>query len=184
MAHISLPDNLPGIVGLLAAYPHTGRALSSLAHSLLHSPETSDLEHWQREFIAAYVSYLNCCNFCYASHRAAAEAAKGVEFGFFRPFFEQNELSTSPDYISPLFEKLLKIAQSVQGACKAVDSKLIEEARSAGATDIMIHETILIAAAFCMYNRYVDGLATFSMPPDHPSYWEMGQQLVQKGYQR
>jgi hypothetical protein len=50
-----------------------------------------------------------------------------------------------------------------------------------GATDLEIHDTVLIAAAFCMYNRYVDGLAT-SAPRDPEFYIATGARLAEEGY--
>jgi uncharacterized peroxidase-related enzyme len=184
MAHIVLPDTLPGITGLLDAYPQTAEPLLLLAQILLVS--SNGLEQWEREFIAAYVSWLNKCNFCYSSHRAAAEAAKGVEFGSFCSFFreEGEEPGSRRDYISPLLNALLAIAQKVQEKSGKIDEKTIEEAKAAGATDLIIHDVVLIAAAFCMYNRYVDGLDTESLPSEHPSYWEMGKRLATYGYMR
>jgi AhpD family alkylhydroperoxidase len=123
MAHIVLPEALPGITGLLNAYPQTAQPLLQLAQILLGS--SSGLQRWEREFIAAYVSWLNKCNFCYSSHRAAAEAAKGVEFGSFRPFFEEPQrTSNGPSYVSPMLEALLVIAQKVQEKSGKIDEKI------------------------------------------------------------
>jgi uncharacterized peroxidase-related enzyme len=183
MAHIILPDKLPGIMGLLETYPKTAKPLLQLAQTLLGS--SNGLQKWEREFIAAYVSWLNKCNFCYSSHRAASEAAKGVEFGSFRPFFEESEDAPNEyKYLSPMLRALLGIAQKVQEGCVKIDDKIIEEARAAGATDSVIHDAVLIAAAFCMCNRYVDCLATHSLPSNHPSYWEMGVRMASQGYER
>ena len=57
----------------------------------------------------------------------------------------------------------------------------IAHARSEGATDLEIHDAVLIAAAFCMFNRYVDGLATFT-PTDLKLYDEMGARMAKQGY--
>jgi hypothetical protein len=54
--------------------------------------------------------------------------------------------------------------------------------RAEGATDLEIHDTVLIAAAFCMFNRYVDGLGT-SAPDDPAQYAASAQHLVRHGYQ-
>jgi hypothetical protein len=62
-----------------------------------------------------------------------------------------------------------------------VTAELVEAARKQGATDVEIHDTVLIAAAFCMYNRYVDGLATFA-PDDPENYAERARALVEHGY--
>jgi hypothetical protein len=57
----------------------------------------------------------------------------------------------------------------------------VQSARELGATDKEIHDTVLIAAAFCMYNRYVDGLATWQ-PHDESMYESMGKHLASEGY--
>ena len=83
--------------------------------------------------------------------------------------------------ISPELRALLTIAGRVQADAKTVTSALVEAARAEGATDLEIHDTVLIAAAFCMYNRYVDGLATLQ-PHDPSMYAEMGKHLAGHGY--
>jgi hypothetical protein len=62
-----------------------------------------------------------------------------------------------------------------------VTAEDVANAREAGATDLEIHDTVLIAAAFCMYNRYVDGLATWQ-PEDPAMYAKMGEHLATHGY--
>jgi hypothetical protein len=69
----------------------------------------------------------------------------------------------------------------VQKGGKQVTGEQIERARSQGATDKEIHDTVLIASAFCMYNRYVDGLATWA-PTDAEMYRENGKRLADHGY--
>jgi hypothetical protein len=76
---------------------------------------------------------------------------------------------------------LLKIAAKVQSGGKNVSTADVELAREQGATDIEIHDTVLIAAAFCMFNRYVDGLATWQ-PDDDELYDKMGEQRAREGY--
>ena len=63
---------------------------------------------------------------------------------------------------------LLEIAALVQAGGKMVTPVAIDTARAAGATDVEIHDTVLIAALFCLYNRYVDGLATVT--PSDPAF--------------
>ncbi len=86
--------------------------------------------------------------------------------------------------MAPVSEKmkaLLKIASRVQKSGKEVDLSHIEAARHTGASDEDIHDTVLIAAAFCMYNRYVDGLGT-RLPADKEEYVPMGKRLATTGY--
>jgi alkylhydroperoxidase family enzyme len=78
---------------------------------------------------------------------------------------------------------LLAVAGKVQKGGKHVTADDIARARSAGATDREIHDTVLIAAAFCMFNRYVDGLGTWQ-PADPQAYREMGQRMAHEGYMR
>jgi hypothetical protein len=58
---------------------------------------------------------------------------------------------------------------------------MVEAARAEGATDLEIHDTVLIAAAFCMFNRYVDGLGTLA-PTDPSVYDRTAERIVSVGY--
>jgi uncharacterized peroxidase-related enzyme len=174
MPHIALPDGLPGISAAFAFRPETAKPMRELAHILLHEPST--LEPGERELIATYVSSRNCTQFCVASHGAAAAshlgsaaAVEGVKADF----------NTAP--ISGKLKALLHIAGKVQQDGKLVTKSDVEAARSEGATGLEIHDTVLIAAAFSMYNRYVDGLGTWQ-PADPEMYAQMGKHLAEQGY--
>ena len=174
MPHIPLPAELPGIGSAFAFRPETAKPLRELAHILLHEPNS--LSAGERELIATYVSSLNDCYFCQTSHGAAAachlgdaETVKKVHIDF-----EQAPVSDK-------LKRLLVIAGQVQRGGKSVTEQAVKSARDCGATDTEIHDTVLIAAAFCMYNRYVDGLATWQ-PHDEPMYAQMGAHLAHEGY--
>src|ERR1700744_2613874 len=178
MPHIELSPSLPGISAAFAFRPETAVPLRELAHILLfESGRTTSLSSRDRELIAAYVSSLNTCHFCQQSHGAAAAHHPGGSDELV------NAVCANPRTadISPKLRALLAIAARVQADAKTVTPFLIEAARAEGATDLEIHDTVLIAAAFCMYNRYVDGLATFA-PPDQSQYDEMGKMLATQGY--
>jgi uncharacterized peroxidase-related enzyme len=167
----------PGITGPLAYRPDTAKPLTELAEVLLRGPHT--LTRGERELIAAYVSGLNECTFCCTSHSVVA--AEQLDAGM--PLVEQvrSDLDSAP--VSPKLRALLRIAGAVQADGRKVTRDLVDAARAAGATDIEIHDTVLIAAAFCMYNRYVDGLGTFT--PDNPQAYAFGaQQIIEHGYTR
>ena len=83
--------------------------------------------------------------------------------------------------VTPKIAALLRIAGAVQDSGKAVRAEDVAAAREAGATDLEIHNTVLIAAAFCMYNRYVDGLST-TVRPDLAAYAAAAQAVVANGY--
>jgi uncharacterized peroxidase-related enzyme len=174
VAHIGVPDGLPGIRGLLAFRPETAKPLGDLADALLRAPGT--LSPGERELIAAYVSNLNDCTFCEFSHAAVAAAHLQDE-----ALVTSVMTTTESAPVSPKLKALLAVAARVQQSGRAVGTEDIVRARQAGATDVEIHDTVLIAAAFCMFNRYVDGLNTLT-PPDRKSYRESGTFLAAYGY--
>ncbi len=176
MAFIKLNnENLPGIVGLLDYRPETAKPLSDLAETLLRGRST--LSSGERELIAASVSNWNDCHFCYSSHGASAAAHLNKSIDLLDDI-KNGSVNTE---LSPKMKKLLNIAHKVQMGGKNVTREDIKQAQEAGATDIEIHDTVLIAAAFCMYNRYVDGLGTWA-PEEKEAYVEMGKQLANDGY--
>lgn len=176
MPHIRLDTDLFGIRSLLDYRPETAGPLTGLAEVLLRGPST--LTRGERELIATRVSHLNGCRYCTHSHAAfaAAQLPEGTAL------VDQvcSDPATAP--VSDKLRALLAIADAVQLGGREVQDKHIEAARTAGATDTEIHDCVLIAAAFCMFNRYVDGLATLA--PDAPeAYTAMADRVVTNGYQ-
>jgi uncharacterized peroxidase-related enzyme len=175
MAHITLPEGVPGIVGPMIAYPETQTHLSGLAEALLRGP--SSLTSAERELIASYVSSGNECYFCTQSHAAAARAYFGGE----RHLVDLVLADVHAAPVSAKLKALLAIADKVRRDGRLVQAADIERARAEGADDKAIHDTVLIAAAFCMFNRYVDGLGTWA-PRDAAAYEETGVRLARDGY--
>ncbi len=177
MPHIELPEGLPGIVGPMVAYPETERHLNGLADALLREP--SSLTPGERETLAAYVSAGNGCAFCTQLHASAARHLLGDACGVVDSVLSDG--TQAP--ISDKLRALLEIAGKVRVDGRLVTAEDVERARQAGADDKAIHDTVLIAAAFSMYTRYVDGLATWS--PREPELYEaMGAQVAEYGYAR
>lgn len=177
MAHIRLPIDL-GILGPLSFSPETAKPLMDLAHTLL-TKETPGLSRAERELIASYVSYLNGCVYCFESHGAAADAHRQTP-GWARSVWSDGSLQR----LGPKMRALLTIAGKIQGAPREVQDLDIRAAKLQGVDDHDIHDTVLIAAAFCMYNRYVDGLATKQPPARDPIYLERGEIIARQGYRR
>jgi uncharacterized peroxidase-related enzyme len=175
MPHISLPEGVPGIRSLALFRPESGQHLYALAQVLLRGE--SPLTEAERELIAAYVSSRNDCMFCMSSHAAASrylfkDKKQVVDFVL-------DDYRAAP--IGDKLKALLNIAGKVQQSGKAVTDADVAEARKYGAADRDIHDTVLIAATFSLFNRYVDGLATLT-PSDPAAYEEMGKRLGEKGY--
>ena len=181
MPHIPLPDH-PGIRALFNISPETAKPLCELAETLLgpksQTTPGSTLSRGERELIAALVSSRNTCRYCTGAHSAyaAAQLAGG------RAVVEATKTSiASATDLSPKLRALLEIAALVQHNGRAVTPEAIAAARGLGATDRDLHDTVLIAAAFCMYNRYVDGLATIPLA-DERGYDAMAASIVANGY--
>jgi uncharacterized peroxidase-related enzyme len=175
VAHIQLPEGLPGIRGPMALRPETSKPLNELAEVLLRADNS--LTRGERELIATHVSYLNDCFFCQNAHGGLAQHYLSCDIE------QMDKMKTSPD-TAPISEKmkaLLSIAGSVQKGGKHVTSEQVEKAKSLGATDLEIHDTVLIAAAFCMFNRYVDGLGTWA-PQDRMFYVNRAKARAEEGY--
>jgi uncharacterized peroxidase-related enzyme len=176
MPHIPLEEHLPGITGLLEYRKDSAAPIRELTQFLLRGPNT--LTEGERELIATIVSYGNNCTFCTTAHTAAADRLLG-ECDTTAKMKE--DIESAP--VGEKMKALLNIARQVQQGGKNVTIQSIDRAKKAGATDLEIHDTVLIAALFCLYNRYVDGMAT--RLPDSPDYYNtLADRLTTIGYQR
>lgn len=176
MPHITVSSPLPGITGLLEERLDTSEPIRDLTQALLRGP--SSLSEGERELIATLVSSRNECRFCTNAH---AYTAARFEGGMDLVQSIVHDHTTAP--VSERMHALLTIAALVQGDARDVDEIAIARAREAGATDIDIHDTVLTAALFCFYNRYVDGLA--SDYPSSDTYFEtLAERLTTNGYTR
>ncbi|PRW62282.1 peroxidase-related enzyme [Actinopolyspora mortivallis] len=175
MPHIDTQNEQPGILGLISYRPRTGRALTELADALLRDEQ--GLSRGERELIAAAVSSGNGCTFCAASH--GAFAAHQIPGGN-----EAVEAACANPHQAALPARtraLLNLAEDVRKGGREVTEQRVAEAREAGADDVDIHDTVLIAAAFCMFNRYVDGLNA-NLPDDERFYEELARAITEHGY--
>ena len=176
MPYIDLGNELPGIRGPMAYRPETAKPLNELAEVLLRDDDNT-LTRGERELIGAYVSYLNDCFFCQNVHGALA----GYYLNCSIEEVDAIKTHFASASISNKMKALLSIAASVQKGGKQVTAEQIEQARRESATDREIHDTVLIAAAFCMFNRYVDGLATWA-PQERQYYVNRAPQRAAEGY--
>ncbi len=175
MAHIDVDPNLPGIRQLMAFSPETATPMGKLANLMLRTNEGITMP--EREMIATYVSYLNDCLYCQQSHGAIVTCYLNDH----HKLISQVTQDCQHADISDKMKALLSIAGSVQKGGKHVTAEQIEKAKQEGATDRDIHDTVLIAAMFCMFNRYVDGLAS-NTPTDLSSYPLRAKQIAEHGY--
>lgn len=175
MPYIKTPDDVPGIRGLMNFRPDAALALNQLVQVLL--VDDASMSRSERELIASFVSNKNECTFCMRTHGAIAAHLPGCDDEKVKAVW--SDYNTAP--ISDKMRALLKIADKVRINGKQVTLDDINNARDYGATDMDIHDTVLIAAAFCMFNRYVDGLGA-TTPNDPASYELVGEQRAREGY--
>lgn len=175
MSYIDLPQGLPGIRALMTYRPEAAEPLNRLADVLLRGSDT--LSAGERELIATFVSAANDCTYCHSVHGAVAAA----HFGNDELLVAQVKSDPEAAAISPKLKALLRIAGKVQTSGRNVSASDVGHARECGATDLDIHDTVLIAAFFSLCNRYVDGLGTWA-PADPDFYRERGAVLAREGY--
>jgi len=175
LSHITLPDGLPGIIGPLTAYPASRKPLNDLANVVLAGP--SSLTRAERELIASFVSSRNQCRFCASSHTAAARHL----YGSAKNVVEEALCEPERAPIGEKMRALLRIADKARQDGRLVLAEDVQQARDAGADDQAIHDTVLITGMFCMFNRYVDGLATWT-PKDPAIYETIGERIALHGY--
>ena len=175
-AHVPVQPGLAGITGLLEYRLDTAKPIREMTQLLLRGPST--LTEGERELIATHVSHRNECRFCATAHTAAAELLMGEA-----ETVEAVKRDPESAPVSGKMKALLRIAGKVQQDGRLVSPEDVEAARAEGATDLEIHDTVLIAALFCLYNRYVDGLAAWT--PDDPGYYRtLADRIVNRGYLR
>jgi uncharacterized peroxidase-related enzyme len=176
MPYIALEEHLPGITGLLEYRKDTASPIRGLTQFLLRG--ASSLSEAERELIATVVSHNNQCTFCTAAHTATVDLLLGES-----DTARQVKQDINTASVSEKLKALLAIAHQVQQGGKQVTAESVSHAKSAGATDIEVHDTVLIAALFCLYNRYVDGLSTVT--PGNPDFYKnLATRLVHNGYSR
>lgn len=188
----SLPPDLLGMRALGAYRPDVYAQLAALADNMLRTTHPdSTLVPTEREMIATYVSSLNNCNYCMTVHGAAAAAhlengqaslvCEPAESVVNRLCIERDVDEKDGVYADSKLRPLLHIAGQVRESGQSVTSEAVAEAKKRGATDMDIHDTVLIAAMFSMFNRYVDGL-TGEVSGNLYQLKEGGKVLAERGY--
>jgi uncharacterized peroxidase-related enzyme len=176
-----LPD-VPGIIAAMRLSPGLETHLRGLADELLvKSFPGATLTRADRELLATAVSAANDCFYCMDSHGAFAtellhrEKADAVET------VVDAVKSGGSAGVGPKMGALLAIARGVQRNPRGVTRDDVKRALDAGATDVDTQLAVLIASAFCMYNRMVDGLRART-PPSTEAYRARATEIAEHGY--
>jgi uncharacterized peroxidase-related enzyme len=176
-----LPD-VPGIVAAMRLIPSLAVHLRGVADELLvKEVPGATLTRAERELLATAVSAANDCFYCMDSHgafasellrRAGAEDVDTIVSGL---------KAGQSDGVGPKMTALLTIARTVQNNPRALTRECVTNALAAGATDEDTQLAVLIASAFCMYNRMVDGLRART-PANVDAYRSRAAEIADHGY--
>jgi uncharacterized peroxidase-related enzyme len=176
-----LPD-VPGILAAMRLTPALETHLRGLADALLVEDfPGATISRAERELMATAVSAGNDCFYCMDSHGAFAsellgrDGTPGID-----TLVDGIKLGTS-EGLSPKIAALVEIARGVQRNPRAVSRSEVQRALDAGASDADTQLAVLIASAFCMYNRMVDGLRA-PTPPSAEAFHERAAQIAEHGY--
>ncbi len=171
---IALPP-LPGITALFAARPNYGPPMRLLAQSVLCS--ASPLSWGERELIGAFTSRKNDCIFCYMSHAHIAAILLKQPFDVVTEMISAKPLNL----LTPRLIALLDVAEAVakHHSEKVMESVVHQAKRYANEDEI--HDTVLVASAFCMFNRWVDSLRT-ELPHSQQEFRTMAERIAERGY--
>lgn len=176
-----LPD-VPGIGVAMRLTPGLGVHLRGLADELLvNDYPGATISRAEREFLATTVSASNDCFFCMDSHAAHAKAILGRSLDANRlAILDDLKLGTA-DRLDPKMQALLRVARTVGRRALDLTEADVTAAKAAGATDADVQLAILIAAAFSMYNRMVDGFRARTAPVVE-AYDARAAEIAARGY--
>jgi uncharacterized peroxidase-related enzyme len=176
-----LPD-VPGILVAMHLTPTLGVHLRALADEVLvNEYPCATISRHERELLATAVSAGNDCYFCMDSHGAFATALmeqSGVTDRL--PLVDVAKDGASAGF-DPKMEALLHIARTVGRDALELTAADVAAARGAGATDADVQLAVLIASAFSMYNRLVDGFRARTAPTPE-AYQERAGAIAEFGY--
>jgi uncharacterized peroxidase-related enzyme len=175
MAYIQIDSSLPGMQSLLDYRPQIASPLKTLMAVMMRSKE--GLSKGERELIATYVSNLNDCYNCHQIHGEVAQC-------FFEELPDLVESIKTDIHNADLTQRqkaILGIAANVQKNGKLVTDQQISGAKNLGISDLEIHDTVLISAMFCFFNRYIDGLGIVSQDTTE-TFKERAKMIAEFGY--
>jgi uncharacterized peroxidase-related enzyme len=176
-----LPD-APGITAAMALTPGLGIHLRGLADQVLvHDFPGATLRRAEREMIATAVSAGNDCFYCMDSHAAFATELLERDGDTLRAPLLDELKAKSLSSFDPKLRALLHVAGVVRHNPLELTAADVEVATSAGATDGDVQLAVLIASAFSMYNRLVDGLRAMTPPTTDP-YADPARRIADHGY--
>jgi uncharacterized peroxidase-related enzyme len=176
-----LPD-VPGIGVAMRLTPGLGIHLRGLADELLvHDFPGATISRAEREMLATAVSAANDCFFCMDSHGAFATALLEASGSTHLASLVDEIKTGSSEGFDTKMQTLLHIARTVRREPRDLTSADVAAARAAGAADADVQLAVLVAAAFSMYNRMVEGFRA-KTAPSADAYRARAEEIAAHGY--
>jgi uncharacterized peroxidase-related enzyme len=176
-----LPD-VPGILVAMRLKPELGFHLRGLADQVLvEDYPGATISRAEREMLATATSAANDCFYCMDSHGAFATALLERSDEHDRiPIIDVIKQGSS-EGLSPKMQALLHITRTVRREPRQLSTADVADAIDAGATDADVQLAVLIASAFSMYNRLVEGFRA-KTPPSAEAYMPRAHEIAEHGY--
>jgi uncharacterized peroxidase-related enzyme len=176
-----LPD-VPGIGAAMRLTPELGLHLRGLADAVLvHDYPGATITRAEREMLATALSASNDCFYCMDSHAEHASAVLERDGGTERAALLEDLKLGALHGLDRKMQALVQIARTVGRRSRDLSAEDVEAARAAGATDADVQLAVLIASAFSMYNRLVDGFRART-PTNPEAYRERAAEIAEHGY--
>ena len=167
----SLPNDA-GARHILALNPAAGRALIEFHSAALRTD--SQLTARDKELIAAFVSGLNACQYCYGVHKETAKAF-GVEESTIEALLSDFDNAPVDAKLRPIlaYARVLTLTPT-----KALQ-RHVDAIFAAGWTERDLHDAILTVCLFNFMNRLLEG---HGVKGSADVYAARGQALHEVGY--
>lgn len=164
----SLPEDA-GLAEIQGPYPDIWILWGKFSEALMRGP--GPLPVAERELVAAYVSGLNGCDYCWADHTMAAKVF-GIDADVFTKLLEDVDSSSADEKMKPVLKYVKKLTQTPSKLVQA-DADAIY---AAGWTEPQFHYVIAVTARYNFINRIVDGHGV-EYVEDHTRIWKDDQDM-------
>ncbi len=146
----SLPEDAR-LEELFRRFPRGVAPLIALHDQILRD-DSSPLSLAERELIAAFVSGLNACDFCFGAHKLMAQAF-GIDEGLIDQLVTDEQSAEIEPKLKPLFAYLRVLTLNPA----KITAKHTQAVFDAGWSEEAMNDAALICALFNFMNRVLDG---------------------------
>lgn len=158
MAHYPSLQDGAFLEALFRRFPRGISNLMGLHDDIMRAP--SEIDVATRELIAAYVSGLNACAFCYGAHKTMAQAF-GVDPQLIESLVQEGiEAAPLEDKLKPLLAYIRVITLEPAKASPSLANNVY----AAGWSEDALYDAVMVAALYAFMNRILDGAGLTPKP--------------------